>query len=105
MGSGTRVSHPREDSRSALGEERLQIESFGKHGERAIGVAGPLLTRAVPIELEPVPIRIPQVNRLAHPVIRRAIDPNPVRQQPAQGAREIRASWVKDCSMIKARRP
>ena len=50
-------------------EQVLQIKPLRGHGERAVGVARPFLLRAVAVELDAVPVRIAQIERLADAVV------------------------------------
>ena len=55
-----------------------------KHRQAATGVARPLFLRPVPIKLHPVVVRVAQIKRLAHAVIRRAVQFNARRQHAPQ---------------------
>jgi len=56
---------------SGLGEQALEVERQRRHLELAARV-GPLLARAVAVQLDPVPLRVGEVQRLADEVVGRA---------------------------------
>ena len=68
----------------ALGQQRIEIELAREHREFARGTAGPFLARAIAIKLDAVLVRIMQVERLAHTMVSRAIEPDSRAIQPAQ---------------------
>lgn len=50
-----------------------------------------MLGWAVPIKLDPVAVRVAQIQCLADPMIGRPLQGNPRRQQPSQGIGQIGA--------------
>ena len=51
-----------------LAEDAVEVERQGVHLQLAVGVA-PLLARAVPVDLDPVALRVAEVERLADQVV------------------------------------
>src|SRR5438105_5901728 len=66
-----------------LGEQRLQVERRIEHRD-AVAVFGarPLLARPVTVELDPVLVRVAEIDRLADAVVARAVDLDPGFEQP-----------------------
>jgi len=62
----------------------------------------PLFLWPIPIKLHPIPIRVPQIQRLTHPMIRRPIQFDPRRHQPTQRIRQLRARRIQNRQMIQA---
>lgn len=88
----------------SLGKQRVQIKRAGEHGELAVGRARPVVRVPIPIQFHAVVVRIAQVNRLAHPVIRRAFKPDARAQYAAQRIRQRRARGINNRQVVKARR-
>src|ERR1051326_5638546 len=66
---------------------------------------GPLLLRPVPVELDPVLVRIAEVDRLADAVVARAAQRDPGLEHAADGIAERGARRVADRDVVEARRP
>jgi len=64
---------------------------------------GPLLARAIPIELDAVLVEVAQVERLADAVIAGAVERDAGRDQPAQRVAQCRTCRIEDGKVIKAR--
>ena len=58
---------------SGSGGEFVEIEPAGDHCEGPVGVARPLVLGPVPIQFEPVPVGITEVESLTHAVVAGAI--------------------------------
>ena|SRR5688572_11720633 len=85
-------------------KEGLEIQSSGEHRERPVRVARPMVTWAVPIEFEPITVRVAKVNCFTDAVVGCAVEANTMPQQPAHGVGEIRPRRIKDGRMIQAGR-
>ena len=60
-----------------------------------------MLARTIPVEFDPVFVRVPEVKSLAHTVVRGAIERNARSPEANQGVRKFSARWIEDCEMIK----
>jgi hypothetical protein len=87
-----------------LGEQALDVERQRVHLERAAG-HGPLVARAVPIELDPVPFRVGEVERLAHEMVGRAAQGPARLDDPSQGPRKLCPRPHEQGEVEEARRP
>lgn len=80
----------------------LQVERVRVHGEVALGVARPLVLRAVPIKFDAVVVGIAEVEGLADTVVGGAFEGNVVRDEPAERIGECGAGGVEDREVIEA---
>jgi len=87
-----------------LRQQVLEVERAGEHCQRAFGCARPLLARTIPVEFDPVFVRIPEIKSLAHAVVRGTIERDARSPEASQGVRKFSARWIEDCEMIKAGR-
>ena len=71
---------------------------------RARRVAGPPVPRAVPVELDAVPVRVAQVQGLAHAVVRGPVEGYARRWQAPERVGELRPAGVKDRQVVEAGR-
>ncbi len=81
----SRISHP---VSLLVSKQLFEIQRFGVHRQRAVGPARPVGLRTVPVQLDTVPVRIAQINRLAHAVIGRPLERDARLEQASQGGRE-----------------
>jgi len=89
-----------------LGQERAQVELAERHPDAlAVGRLGPLLARAVAVELDAVAVRVVEVDRLAHAVIARALDRDAGVGQAPQRDGERPPVGVADRDVVQAGRP
>ena len=58
----------------ASASSALNIEALGRHLQRAVRGAWPLLPRPIPVQLDAVAVRIAQVERFADAVIGSAVE-------------------------------
>ena len=65
-------------------QEIPEVQWVSEHLHLALFIARPLVLGAIPIQFDPVPIRISQIQRLADPVVGRSIELQPGRAHPAQ---------------------
>src|SRR4029077_18589810 len=91
--------------RGRFREPRLNIERRAEH-RNALAVlrAGPLFARAVPVQLDPVPIRVTEVDRLADAVIGRATDRDARLDEALQSVAERRPVRIPDRDVVQTRR-
>src|SRR5713101_5561691 len=82
-------------------QQIVEIEPPRDHGERAVRRARPKLLRPVAIELDPVLVGVAQVERLAHAVVRGAVERNAGLDQAAERIRERGARRIEDREMIE----
>lgn len=85
------------------GQQRLQIQWSCKHRQLAVGTPRPLLPRTIPIQLNPVPIRITQIQRLAHSMVRCAVERDARPHQPLQSIGQRSLGRIQNRQMIKPR--
>src|SRR5207237_6753868 len=86
-------------------EESFQIERSRMHRQLAVGRARPLFLRPIPVELDAVVIRVPQVERFADAVIGRAVERDAGVDQPAHRISQRGAGRIQDGKVIQAGRP
>jgi hypothetical protein len=60
--------------RLRFGQKRLEVDGIVDHGERARGVARPVVFGPVAVDLDAVAIRVAEIDRLGHAVVGRAVD-------------------------------
>jgi hypothetical protein len=75
-----------------------------EHGKTASRAARPSLLRLVPIQLDAIAVRVPEINGLANAVICRALERDGSFQDAAQGFGQLGPSWIQDGDMVKAGR-
>ena len=90
---------------SGDGQQRRQVQRIGRHGKPAGGVTRPLGGRTIPIELDAIAIRIPEIDRPADAVVSRAFEPHPEGDRATHGAGQLRRCRIEEGDMIKARGP
>ena len=83
-----------------LSEEALDVERQRRHALHDLSL--PLLTRPVGIDLDAVPVRIAEVDRLAHRVVREPFDPSLVACSMREPAREARPVGHEQRNVIEA---
>jgi len=66
-----------------LRKQGVQVKGAGIHSKMAIGRAGPLYLRFVPVKFDPVLIRVPQIKGLADSVITCALNWDGFGYEPA----------------------
>ena len=86
-----------------LGEEAAEVERERVHAEHSAG-DGPLVARTVAIELDAVPLRVGQVERLADEVVGGAAQTPARGDHPAERKREVGARGDEDRQVEKPRR-
>jgi hypothetical protein len=74
-----------------------------RYSEGAVRVARPLLSRAVAIQLDAVPVRIVEVQSLADAMVRGAVERNARVDEPLQRIRERLPVGVADGGVVEAR--
>jgi hypothetical protein len=79
-----------------------QIQAPGHHRESTGGVARPLIGWPIPAEFDPILIRIPQIERLAHPVIGGSVQSNAGGVEPPQGVGQGRPGGIKNRCVKKS---
>ena len=87
-----------------LPQQLMQIEPPREHRQLPFGRARPGLLRTIPIKLHAVVVGVPQVQRLADPVIGGAVQLDFRIDQPPQGVRERGAGGIKNRQVVKPRR-
>src|ERR1043166_599589 len=87
---------------TSLAEQRVEVERVG-HAEldAALRCLGPFFGGPVPGQLEPDAVRIGEVDRDAHPVIRSALNRNPRGEHPMHRSREIGPGWIADGDVVE----
>src|SRR5262249_39233632 len=85
-------------------QQSIKIEPARHHHELAIGPPRPFPLRSVAIELDPVAIRVVEIERLAHPMIACTGKRDLGLDQAPQGIREIGARRVEHREMVESRR-
>src|SRR5437868_5686440 len=86
-------------------QQTVDVEPFGEHVKRAVGMARPFLAWAVPGELESVVVGVTQVEGLVGAMVAGAVERDPRRDQTTKRVGERGPRRVKDGGMIEARRP
>jgi|GEM_PF-4357387 len=81
---------------SSSNQQGLQIQRPREHRQSAIRIHWPLVLRPIPIQLDAILIRIAQIQRLAHLMIRRAVERDACGFEPSQGISRIRTLRVED---------
>ena len=85
----------------ALAEQALEVEPPREHRQPALGRAGPRRLGPVPVELDPVLVRVAQVERLADAVVAGAVERDAGGDQPAQGVGQRRAGRIEDGEVVE----
>ena len=88
----------RNEAEEAADVERIRAAA----GEDRIG---PLLPRPVGRKLDPVPVRVGQVDRLVRAVVGRSIDRRPRQREPLGGSRELEARGMEEAEVVEPRVP
>jgi hypothetical protein len=94
-------------SRLRLGQlcqQPAQIQRSRHHCEPTIRQPRPLLHRTIPIKLHAIPIRITQIQRLAHAMIGCSLEPHSRIDQPLQSIRQLPPRRIHNRQMIKPSR-
>lgn len=78
-----------------------EVQRLGRHPQLSLGVARPLLLRSVTVELYPILIRIPEVQRLTHPMVAGAIERHAGVEHPSQRHGQIAPRRVADSQVIE----
>ena len=82
-------------------KEGNEIERPGEHREPAIRGAGPFAFRAIPIQLDPISIGIPKIQRFTDSMVGGAIESDAGGPQAFEGIGQFRAARIKDGQMVK----
>src|SRR5215207_9559477 len=85
-------------------QQAVEIEPLREHGQLAVRGARPLLVRFIPIEFHAVLVGVAQVKRLAHAMVRGAVEGYARRNQPAQRIGERGAGRVVNGCVVEPRR-
>jgi hypothetical protein len=85
-----------------FGEEGIEVEESGGHGEVAGGGARPLVGGAIPIEFHAILIRVAEVEGLAYAVVGGAIEGDVGGDETAEGVGEGGPGGVEDGDVIEA---
>ena len=86
-----------------LGEDALEVERQRRHRD-LVSLARPLLARAVPVELDPVALRVGEVEGLADEVVRGAAQVPARLEHAPERAREVGPGRDEQREMEQARR-
>ena len=86
-----------------LVDQTVEVERQGCHLQ-AVTRTRPLLTRAVAVDLDPVPIRVRQIERLADQVVGGAVERPAGLGQPGQREREVAPRRHEDRQVVEAGR-
>ncbi len=84
-----------------FGHKGPDVERLERHLERPARVARPFLARAIAIQLDPVVIRIGEIDRLTHAMIRRTMYLHAGLKQAPNGPRQILARWIANSDVIQ----
>jgi hypothetical protein len=87
-----------------LGEERVEVQRTGDHRNATVGRARPLRLGAVAVELDPVLVRVAQVDRLADTVVRGTVDLVPRCDDSPECVGERRSVGIADRGVVQPRR-
>ena len=101
----TRQTEGEHRARLGLGEQPSQVQRLGAHLQLTVFRARPFRRRAIAIQLDAIPIRITQVHRLAHPMVRRPLERDPVIQHSPHRAGERRPIGIENREVIESRGP
>src|SRR5262249_40773572 len=82
--------------KSGGGEEVLQIERAGEHGQSAVCGARPRILRSVPVEFHAVFVRVTKIERFADTVVGGTVQNNAGIQDAAQSAGQIGPGGVEN---------
>jgi hypothetical protein len=88
-----------------LRQQRLEVERRVVHRDLPVLGARPLLTWAVAVELDPISIRVAQVDRLADSVIGCTTDRDARIPEAAERIAQRRSIRIADRNVVEARRP
>jgi len=81
-------------------QECLQVQGTRVHAQLSLRVARPLAFRTVPIQFNTIPVRIPEIQRLADTVISGAIKPDAGINHPAQCIGQAAAVRIEDDRVV-----
>lgn len=76
----------------------------GEHGELAVGRAGPLVRRAIPVEFDAVVVGVAEVEGFADAVVGGAVEFDACLEQTTEGVSELGAGGVDNGDVVKAGR-
>ncbi len=82
-----------------LSQQCVDIERAGEHPQFALDPR-PFPRGPVPIKLDAITIRVPQIDGLTHAVIGRTFDGNSVSEQALEGPRQLQPRRVQHREMI-----
>src|SRR2546427_8014 len=85
-----------------LSEQRLKVERPRVHPDAAVRATRPFVFRPIAVQLDAVAVGITEVDRLAHTVIRRAFQRNPVIEHSTHGSGKGGTVGKEDCEMIES---
>lgn len=85
-------------------QQVFKVERIGTHCEHSVSIHGPFVRGSIPVELEPVAVRIVQIQSKADTVIAGSIQLDSRTLQPSKCIRERGFRWVANRSMKKSRR-
>jgi hypothetical protein len=84
------------------GEEALEVEGVGVHGEAAVGAAGPVGFGAVPVELYAVEVWVVEVEGLADAVVGGPVERDVGGEEAAEGVGQGCACGIEDGEVVEA---
>src|SRR6185503_4339175 len=82
----------------------VQIEGKVVHAHRTVRFARPFVARPVSVDLDPVPVRVGEVERLAHQVVGEAREALPRFGETSEREREIAPARYEDREVVEAGR-
>src|SRR5678815_2665975 len=85
-------------------EEGLEVERRADHVQRTIGRSRPLFARPVAIQLDPVLVRIGQVDGFTYSVVARALQGNTCLEHPPDDGRKFATGREPDGDVVQSRR-
>lgn len=85
-----------------FGEQAVEVEPIGDHGDAAVWRAWPLVDGAIAVEFDAVAVRIAEIERLADAVVGGTVEGDAGAQQAGEGIGEGGAGWVHDGEVVEA---
>ena len=99
------VGHARKGSGTGRRGEIVKVDPQRRHADPAVGLARPVLARTVVVDLDPVPLGVGQVQRLADQVVGRAVKPNPRRGRVDEPVGQVLAAGQQEGGVKQPRLP
>lgn len=84
------------------GQQCSQIQAIRSHQRKAAFRTGPLLARPVPVQLDPVPVGIGEIDGLAHAVVGGPVEPDASVEHPLDSDREVMLCGIADGNVREA---